>query len=229
MITQKQHSKDEISKELLYKNRVIKSLFTTFFIVITSLVNIVSIVAFYNGVVSTNCYFLAIDLVFLIMVVLAIFVLPYNHYYYGMNFRNLWENIKDGILFGIPFAIVALLYRYHLIKKGYEIYNFTGYFGFFSLIYPFVAVVQEISIKGILQSYFVKAFETIDQKKTSAIIVTSIVFSEFHAIYGYQAMIATFLYGIITGYIYEKHRSFVAVSIIHTLAGFALFGGSRLP
>ena len=160
------------------------------------------------------------------IVLIGIIVLPYHPSHYGINLNNLKFNLTVCLGLGILGLILTLLIRYFLfIKAGNSDFDFDFSFRFFYLIYPLTAIMQEIIIKGFFQSYFVAAFEGLRYKRLFAILLSSLVFAQLHLIFGFAFVALTFLYSILTGFLYEKTRSIVGISIIHFLigAGFIYF------
>ena len=77
-------------------------------------------------------------------------------------------------------------------------------------------IFEELFFRFFYFSFFEKKIGTF-----LAVIATSIVWSFFH--YGMDAIIRSFLIGLIFGYIYSKSRSVVPTIILHSLLNFSAY------
>lgn len=159
------------------------------------------------------------------MFILGKFVLPPSARRYGLNTRKLKLNIVLGLALGILFMIAAVMLRYHLYRSGNHDYGWRfSYFSVLKLIivYPVSVIAQESIIKGFFQDYLADRFSPARYGLPISIILSSLVFAQFHLVVGFPLFMATFVYSMCTGFIYYHTESVVSISLIHFLGGAGL-------
>lgn len=230
-LDRKNHDFHEINQELLYRNRLVKSIF--FLIILTGslTLNTFLLSLFYTQVITGYHVFYGIQVFMLISVILAVIILPYHPRHYGFNLNRLQFNILSGLGVGLLGLAATVLLRVYLVRMGITAYTVT--ITPFSLIdgllyYPVIVLVQESMTKGFFQSYFVAVFESTSINRILAIGLGSLIFAQFHLFYGLPIFVFTFVFNCLTGWLYERSRSLVGVWIIHYLMGMGLFFGCSL-
>jgi membrane protease YdiL (CAAX protease family) len=222
----KNHKSEDITAEILYKNRVSKSVFFVLIMIFSFSLNALFIYLNlkynFNGTIAVNI----LQFYFITAAILGFIFLPYHGKHYGINLYGLKFNILSGLLIGILGLIISLNLRIYMFNSGIKEFGF--YFDPFIFCVRFVfyllfSISQELVTKGYFQSYFVAVFDNVKFKKVYSILLASLVFSQFHILYGLWLVAGTFLYSVITGFYYEKTRSILGVSIIHFLTGSAIF------
>lgn len=226
MVNSRDHKYNDISKEELYKNRVRKSIFFVFAFIGAFTINIFSVVQFYEKQLSISTLYGTMTLYMIICILLGMFYLPYHPKYYGFNFKYLGSELIVGIIIGIFTLLISILIRLYLINEGCSYLSFHFSLSIDDVLrilaYPMAAIVQETAVKGYFQSYLVAILDGSKVKKSLSIIVSSLIFAQFHLILGMWVFALTFIFSCLTGIIYERRRSVIAVSIIHFMAGAGL-------
>jgi membrane protease YdiL (CAAX protease family) len=101
--------------------------------------------------------------------------------------------------------------------KERELFNFA-YFDYTQITYILVAPLQEFitrgTVQGSLQRLFVGKYST-----AMAIVVTSFLFGSLHVATSLNLALAALLTGILWGWMYNRQKSLVGVSISHFLIG----------
>lgn len=167
-----------------------------------------------------------INISIFLFAVLGLFILPYHPQFYGINLNGWKHNLVIGLSAGISLALVIWGLRIVLPDYGVEWLRINPQFKWDYLLYPIFVLSQEWVIKGYIQSYFMSVFGK--QKKWLAIFVTAFLFSSLHLVVGVHLVAATFVFGIVTGWWYEKTRSILGVSIVHYFLGAAFLYFSYL-
>lgn len=158
----------------------------------------------------------------------GLFLLPYHPKHYGLNLYNLKQNLSWGIGIGIALSIISVGIRIWLVKMGYKQFEFYPHVDATLLIYPIFALSQELVIKGYFQSYFIALLKDNSHGQYIAILIASLVFGQLHVFMGMPVAAVTFLYALISGIIYEKSRSILGLTIIHTMVGLVFLNWSKV-
>lgn len=222
-IIKKEHTYDDIDKVRLYKNRMKKSVFFMIIIIAGFLFDVLGTVLYYQNIISVDILLHSFNLYTIICFALGFVYLPYHPKHYGFNTNKLRFNLLLGFVGGGIGLVLAVGSRLLLVNNGLTdfAFDFTPKFSYF--IYPVLVVVQDTLTKGYLQSYFVAVFDNTPHKKVKAVILSSIIFGIYHIPFGFELAVITFVYSVITGFIYEKSRSLLGVCILHYLTGIGIF------
>jgi membrane protease YdiL (CAAX protease family) len=224
-LTKKDHLHEEITTEILYKNRVIKSRFVLMNLLGAFTINIFTFYFYHHKFITLNNVMMLIHLYSAVALLSGFIYLPYHPKYYGFNLNKLSFSLKYGLLIGALCAGVALLVRYNLISGGSSQYTFQFYFiptMRMIIIYPFIALMQEAVIKGYIQSYIIALYEGGKNSRILANVISSLVFAQLHIAFGLDVVLGTFALSLVTGWMYEHTRSLLGSSIIHYLTGLGL-------
>ena len=81
--------------------------------------------------------------------------------------------------------------------------------------------MQELVARGCIQGSIKKLLN--DSTGGLSIVVGSMIFSSFHAQFGLIVVFATFLSGLVFGYIYNKDQNLAGVSLLHYVLGTIMF------
>lgn len=163
-----------------------------------------------------------------IIAIAGILLLPYHPKHYGLNLHNLKQNLYWGIGIGIMLSIISVGIRIGLVKLGYKQFAFYPHVDISLLLYPLFALSQELVIKGYFQSYFIALLKENIHGKYIAILIASLVFGQLHVFMGMPVAAVTFFYALISGIIYEKSRSILGLTIIHTMVGLVFLNWSKV-
>ena len=206
---------------ILYRLRVKKSVyFITILVLSNALISLVA-TAYNRFNFSINLITKIYDLWFFILIISGIFYLPYHPRHYGLNMNRLKYNLTIGLLIGGTGAFISIMIRIYLIKSGHKEFSFNLSTRSFILCsaYMVSCFLQDTLSRGFFQSYFVAVFRKNRWNRPISILLTSLIFAQFHYVYGFNLVIGSFIYCFITGFIYEKTRSVVGITIIHFLTG----------
>lgn len=231
IVDDKEHEYHEISKEILYKNRLVKSVYFMLLLIFSFTINVFIVYFNLNGKINGTVAINIIQIYMFIGVALGIILLPYHHKYYGFTLNKLKFNLLTAIPVGLVGLTLSIIVRVYMYKTGGKEFGF--YFNplvftirFFS--YILICIIQEAITKGYFQSYFIAVFDGLKYNKALSISIASLVFAQFHILYGFHLVLITFVYSVLSGIYYEKSRSLVGVSIVHFFCGAGIFFFSKL-
>ena len=175
---------------------------------------------------------IVVELWFVAILVLSALFLPFHPLRYGLTAKNLKKNLLLGLGFGLAGALAATILRLTMVEAGHDElrYRFSGANLLFTVTNLFTVVLQELVSKGIFQNGLRRMFELggVRKSASAAVILTAVVFAEFHMVYGEWVAAIAFIYGLVTGWVFEKTGSIVGISIVHFTVGLAMFHFSAL-
>lgn len=222
---EKHHVYDEISPELLYRNRVTKARFFLIHLLASFTLNLFCMYLYFlqrlSGFAALNIFMTYMG----VLILSGIILLPYHPTHYGLNLNKLAFNLRLGLGVGAVGLVAAVGCRCWLVRAGYQEFAFVWMPGDFLrrfILYLIMAPMQELVVKGYFQSFFMAMFEHLPARRALSIVTASFVFAQFHLIYGLPVVLITFVFACVTGWIYEQSRSCVGVTLIHFLTGAGL-------
>jgi membrane protease YdiL (CAAX protease family) len=136
----------------------------------------------------------------------------------GMDFRRLHIYLPVGLLIGA----VAALFERRIINPVPLIANINipNLLILTIVMFVFVAAVEELIFRSILQTRFEKALGL-----KSGILLSGALFGIMHSSYGIlNEILFASIFGIVMSYIFQKTRSFPLILMIHGFANVLLFG-----
>ena len=203
------------------QKRALQTLFNIFVLFAVLITCILVLLSGGNQTLPSGFYTKALDVLFIGALFFGFVFLRYPPEQSGLNFNRLRLNLLFGFCFGAAGLAVAMTGRYYLIQSGSEIFklNLSGLSFAYFLLYPITATVQEVVVKGVFQNYFNTVLENNGKNKFLAVIFSSLIFAQFHLVFGIFIALCAFLFGIVTGMFYQKTRSVVGISIAHFLIG----------
>jgi len=226
-LNSKIHSLHDINREILYKNRLTKSLYFILLLVAACTMNVFMIYFTLTEVISINIVDKIFDLFIFTSLIIGFFVLPYHPKHYGFNLNRLKENLIFGIIIGIVLFCGAISFRIYMVSKGALEFKFDTDIARFLrdlLYYPINSLAQEALFRGSMQSFFIAVLEKAKTNKLLSIMIPSLIFAQFHILYGgILVFLGAFVLSMLLGLFYERTRSLVGVTIIHFFAGAGLF------
>ena len=134
------------------------------------------------------------------------------------------------IVASVVFLFVFLLFVYFL--KGRSIEQVSGVFtilsqtsGIGSILYFFHCYAQEFLTVGVMQTGLRKLIgvENCNLRLFLAVCMASLAFGVTHTPFGFPSVFATFVFGIIFGYIYVRSRNLIGVTVFHYFSGTCFF------
>ncbi len=227
-LTKKKNTDHPVSKESLYRKRLITSQVNFNIIIIAFTINTFCMILYYQKILKFGAINIFYTVFLSIVSIACYFLMPYHMKNYGLNLNRLKFNIVSGSIISIVGLGIVILIRIYLYSTGHMEYGFNIKFHINYVIYIYVAALQELITRGILQSYFIALFDDFINKKIYSILVSSLVFANFHVILGFQVFLLTFVLSVFLGFYYEKTRSIVGVSIVHAVIGSGFFFFSNI-
>lgn len=173
-----------------------------------------------TSVNSVFTLFLATSLMIVSWGIIRFSKLPVREF--GLTFRNSGVAIKESLIATAGVIVLITIVKVVLINSSDE---FSGHrvvewglidWTFFA--YLFVAPVQEFIGRGVFQS----SFERIITGKHSAVwalILASLVFGVTHTYYSLSLTVITVVSSLLWGWLYQRHRTIVGISISHFITG----------
>lgn len=136
----------------------------------------------------------------------------------GVNFKRLQIYLPAAILIGTALALpeYSILHPAPLIEST----KLSNLILITIVMFVFVGAVEELIFRSILQTRLEKVFGL-----RQGVLLSAILFGIMHSSYGIvnEILFAGF-FGVITGYIFQKTRSFPFILTIHGTANVLLFG-----
>lgn len=158
---------------------------------------------------------------------------------YGLTLENWPRVIRDAVVYSVPvmLALIALkgvwitldpkLHDERLFNTNAIFEDGRWSLGFYVLsmvIYALVCPAQEFFTRSGLHTALDRFLPRSDGRPNwSAIIVSNLVFALAHTFIGFGFAVAAFVPGLFWGWLYDRQRSLVGVTLSHALIGtFAL-------
>jgi len=153
--------------------------------------------------------------------------------YFGVTLKNWKKYALEGVVFSLPFLILAFLIKWYLVTyipqfQGMEIANWYAVdytapippkFQFLiGSTYIFLSPMQEFLARGMLQSSL-QAVLSGRYAPLWAIILSNLVFASFHVQLSPILSLFALIFGLFWGWIYHRQGSLVGCSISHILIG----------
>lgn len=168
---------------------------------------------------------------FAIGIVWAMLKSGYPLSFYGFNLDNWRSALFEGLVSAIVLMILTVILKWLLLKfmpHASEAHLFSmiilhpeGYI--WALIYLILAPVQEIIVRGALQSSF-QAFFVGRHTTLISIIISNLLFSAVHFHISILVGMLVFVPGLLWGWLYHRNKTLLGVSISHQIVGiWALF------
>jgi len=146
--------------------------------------------------------------------------------FYGLTLDRWMKNALEAIVFSLPILVLAVALKYFLIQwipalQNETVFSFTSnspdHF-IFPTIYILFTPLQELIARGCFQSS-IHASLTGPHKTLWSIILSSLLFSAFHAFVSAEFALAAFISGLFWGWLYARQGSLVGCSVSHALIG----------
>ncbi len=219
-----------LPENILFSMRVAKSVFFITGLILSNTIIALLTAAYNTYHFDVNLVTRAYDIWFFTLLVAGLFYLPYHPRYYGLNFNRLKYNLAIGFGIGGAGAVICTFLRIYLIRSGNHEFGYNFSISSFSLCFTYLisCFLQDTLSRGFFQSYFIAVFRKNRTNRFIAIVLTALIFAQFHFIYSFGMALGSFIYCLITGFIYEKSRSVVGIIIIHFLIGASMIHFSNI-
>ncbi len=155
---------------------------------------------------------------------------------FGLTTRNWKRATIESLLVTIPLLLYIGFLKYLFISFDTNYSKLplveinTGFDRYFNVIswpqiiimifYVIFAPLQEFIIRGGLQGslfWFLSGSE--QSRNWTAIILSNLIFITFHAHVSLAFALATFVPGLVWGWLYSRHKTLIGVSISHIILG----------
>jgi membrane protease YdiL (CAAX protease family) len=202
------------------KNKIFSTLFITLFLAIALYVFLIFL--FRNLHLEFKDSARMVEVIFLVACIIIIRKSGFPFSYLGVTLKGAMASLRH-MLPGTLIACVVLIGLKSLFLltgfKGMENSLFiTGNFNLELLLYIPIAALQEFLSRGVIQT----AIKHVLKKRHAtfwAILTASALFGLVHVQISVSLAVASFIFGLFWGYIYNKQNSLVGVSISHFLIG----------
>jgi CRP-like cAMP-binding protein len=149
--------------------------------------------------------------------------------FYGITTERAGRCAIEGFLFTLPILGLMTLFKWALISyipqfKDADLLPFAfnqtplREVFYISAIYVLLSPLQELIVRGFLQSSFRNFFQG-ENRVFYAILSSNILFEVLHTANDLFLAIFSFIFGIFWGAMYEHQKSLVGVSISHIMIG----------
>ncbi len=164
--------------------------------------------------------------------------------FYGLTMRNAGKYAIESISLTLPIMGLLLIFKWFCVtfipifkdlpvfQLGHEKQPFWHIFTkehqqeeflILSAVYILLVPIQELIVRGCLQSSFENFFRG-PNKALRAIFVSNLLFMLFHGMKTFTFVFAAFMFGLFWGWLYYRQRTLVGVCISHILIGIWAFG-----
>lgn len=211
----------------LHLNRVKKSRFVISALIGANSIATLGLALHHFYALPAVVYASGIYLYMVMILVLGLFFMPYPPRSYGFQLEQWKSDLRFALIMSAVLVTVALVSRYLLVRAGFDQFRYVPPANVLSaclsvVLYVLATLVQEAVMRGYFQSYFVAVFEKGPMTKPLAIVLSSLVFAQFHLIYNLPFAGIAFTFSLVLGAYYEVHRSLLGVVIIHASSGMAM-------
>ncbi len=219
--------KRRASSSEIHENRVKKSRFVISTLITANLISALGLALHHTNQVPAAWYAGILYLFMLVMLGLGTIVLPYPPRSYGFDFSEWRADLAESLVISALLVALAIVVRIQLVRAGFTLFAYRPPEGWLETVisvpvYLFAALIQEAVTRGYFQSYFVAIFEKGPANKVLAITLSSVVFAQFHLMYGLPVFALSFLLSLFLGWLYERRRSILGVTVIHATLGMGM-------
>lgn len=149
--------------------------------------------------------------------------------FYGLTLEKWKRHAWEGFVFTLPFLALVVLIKFVLIKNisvfaelplfvfvgpGQSLTSYLWILGVYLLLTP----AQELIARGFLQSCLRNFFHG-RYKIFFAIFMANVFFEMVHIVHALSFAVSAFCFGLFWGYLYERQKSLIGVSVSHALLG----------
>lgn len=170
---------------------------------------------------------ITIGLLLALLTIFGAYIRRHNHArpwaHWGFTWQGSGRALQESLLWSVPCAGVLIGLKAWLVHQpwssfcGQPLFNWQLTW-FIVLMYCFIAVAQEIIIRGFIQTTIERVL-TGRHRGLMAIITSSVLFAVAHLHYSSATMLATMFGGFFFGWLYRRHPTLVGVSLAHFLLG----------
>lgn len=211
----------------VHQNRVKKSRFVISALIGANAISTAGLALHHASILPAAHYAGILYIYMLGMLVLGKLFLPYPPASYGFDFSDWRRDTLEAVGISTLLILFTIAARIELVKAGFSNFAYRPANGVFDtvlsvVLYLAAAMIQEAVTRGYFQSYFVAIFEKGPANKILAIVLSSVVFAQFHLVYGFAVAGLSFFFSLFLGWLYERRRSILGVSIVHASLGMGM-------
>ncbi len=181
-----------------------------------------------STIINTSLY-----LIFGGTILIFIISSPYPLSFYGLVKPKDWrKDLYEALVWTVGLIIVASILRYiaYVTIPGMEAYpmfyrpwvidpNEIGLAIVISIIYCIFVPVQELCVRGVLQSLLYELFDNSKWRLFVAILLSNALFAAAHSHLSVYFALTVFLPGCVWGLLYARQQSLFGVTINHLIVG----------
>lgn len=142
---------------------------------------------------------------------------------FGVTFTGWKRSVIESVVVSAVVIGMLAAFKYYMIQSGSSLFSETtifnfGYFGITYITYLLVAPMQEFIARGTMQG----SLSLLLPGKHSgllAVLVTSFLFGALHMSHSIALSFSALLTSLLWGWMYERHKTLVGVSLSHFLVG----------
>jgi hypothetical protein len=138
---------------------------------------------------------------------------------FGVTLSGWRRSVMEALWVSAVFIAVLALIKYVIVQRSPGVFHENrifdfGYIAITYVTYLLVAPLQEFIGRGVVQGTLVNILD-VRHKGLIAILVTTFLFSALHMTHSRNLSIASFITGLIPGWMYNRHQTIIGVSLAH--------------
>ncbi|MGB1258402.1 MAG: type II CAAX prenyl endopeptidase Rce1 family protein [Thiolinea sp.] len=159
-------------------------------------------------------------LIMLVPVILYIIWTKMPRKDYGVTLNNWRQSLYEGTLLSIAIFVTGFVIVAMMQPEGKSIWDLiqpSRLAGEFILSYVPHTLVQELVSRGVILGAMGHMFR--DYSKWLPIALSALIFGFLHAHIGFIAVVLTFFFGLVLGWMYLRHGNLIGVTLAHIVLG----------
>ena len=213
------HQIEELTRQRSFLSR----LFVSIVLLITSYIFILGFIhdefLSHLRMIQLITHFPVIEIICLVAIMYLIRISKFRLKDFGVTLSGWRRSVMEALWVSAVFIAVLALIKYVIVQRSpgvfheNQIFDF-GYFAITYVTYQLVAPLQEFIGRGVVQGTLVNILD-VRHKGLIAILVTTFLFSALHMTHSLNLSIASFITGLIPGWMYNRHQTIIGVSLAH--------------
>ncbi len=139
----------------------------------------------------------------------------------GLTWKGGWRATRESLLACIPLIFLAIGLKAWLVRQPWTPWFNQPIFNWAWPLLPLIpyalfSIVQECIGRGIVQGILERVLDG-KYRGLIAVLTATTLFSVLHLHYAQSTFVATFIAGLLFGWLYRRHQTLVGVSIAHFL------------
>ena len=145
---------------------------------------------------------------------------------FGVTWDQFGKSFLDGLIGSCSIILLTLIAICFLnYPKGVDLSDLINGLKLGHLqtyLYLFHCYLQEFFVRGSIQTSLEEVIQ-LQWRKPLAIVLASAIFSVLHYPLGFNPIVATFLSGLLFGFVYSRTKNLIGVTLIHYVSGKIFF------